>query len=114
MLLGLFYGLLAILTLTGLVTLIYYFASRFMHEQSGAAYFVLLPVHAHSRDAAGLMYAESLRLSLLGSRCRGQVIALDFGIPPQARRSCEMLCFTCDNIHICKPEELSALCESFL
>ncbi len=106
------YAAITILALFGLISLIYYIAVRLMHLHSKDAYLVVLPADANSRDVAGQLYTEKLRMSFFGDGETGHVIALDCGMDEIQLQNCKSLCLESTGLYVCKPEQLGELCVS--
>ena len=112
MLPGLLFGLTTVLSLVGLVSLVYYIAIRILYAHEETRYYVVIPAHTGMEDVAGLLYAAQLRLSLFGGFGKGRVVALDCGMTEEERRACENLSRACADLYICKPEDFTELLAS--
>lgn len=94
----------------GIVAGGYYLCLRLLRTPRGEKYAVILPLRGRV-CAAERLYAQYLRIRILGEGQQGTVIALDLGLSGQQRDACERFCRCTENMEYCTPETLPALLE---
>ncbi len=105
---GIVYGLLLIFGLLGVIASVYMLMTLLRRTRAVGRFVVVIPCGAAEKEVASLLCAARLRMGLLGDIARGEVIALDCGLPDGVRQQCEALCREMDHIRLCRPEELAA------
>lgn len=101
------YLLLIFFVLLGVVSGIYLLMMRILRPKAPGRFVVIIPPQASQADAAALLCAARLRLGLMGDLVHSEVLALDCGMPAQARLECEELCRSLERTALVKPEELA-------
>ena len=100
------YILLVLIVLLGVVSGIYLLMMLVLRPKAPGRFVVVIPPQSSQADVAALLCAARLRLGLMGDLARSEVIALDSGLPEQARGECEALCRGLDHTALVRPEEL--------
>jgi len=100
------YVLLVFFVLVGVVSSVYILMMLVLRPKAPGRFVVIIPAQSAKADVAALLCAVRLRLGLMGDLARGEVIALDLGMPENARKDCEALCRELDHTALVRPEEL--------
>ena len=104
---GVIFGIFTVFVLLGVVSVSYYIMLRILHPKSAGRYIIVIPADGDKQDVASLMYAEKMRVGLLGDK--GCVVALDCGMDERERALCEKMCKDSEGLYICTPDMLSEL-----
>ncbi|MCL2300729.1 MAG: hypothetical protein FWC27_11370 [Firmicutes bacterium] len=102
------YVLLIFFVLVGVVSSLYVLMMLILRPKAPGRFVVVFPPQSGKADVAALLCAARLRVGLMGDLARSEVIALDGGMPEQARAACEALCRELDHTALLRPEELLA------
>ncbi len=104
---GVIYGVLTVFVLLGIVSISYYLILRLLHPKTAGKYIILISADSDARDVASQLYAEKLRVGLLGDE--SCVIALDCGMEEKERVLCKGMCNESEGLYVCTPDKLSEL-----
>lgn len=104
---GVIFGVITAFVLLGIVSISYYAMLRVLHPKSAGRYIILILADKDTEDVASQMYAEKLRISLLGDK--GSVVLLDCGMKEHERVLCENMCSESEDLYISTPDTLGEL-----
>lgn len=106
MLSAILYGVITLLSLTGLLAILYYVAFRILHSRDNTNCVVVIPADETNRDVATTVYAAKLRVGMLGSASTLRFAVLDLGMTELERIRCESLSRESADIAVCTAETL--------
>jgi|GEM_PF-158776 len=109
MLESIFYAVLLILVLAGIVSVVNYLLLKILMPKKGGKYILLVPHDASGSDVAGLVYLLSMSFGIFGSFRNVKVTVVDCGMCDTASEMCKILCDESKNIEMCNCDEICEL-----
>ncbi|MEG0979413.1 MAG: hypothetical protein RR911_00725 [Oscillospiraceae bacterium] len=106
MLESIFYAVLLVLILAGIVSIINFLLLKILMPRKGGKYILLVPPDTSGSDVAGLVYLLSMRFGVFGNFHNVKVTVVDCGMSEMASEMCRILCDDGKNIEMCNCDEI--------
>lgn len=106
MLESIFYAILLIFFIIGIVSSINFLLLKILMPKKGGKYILLVPPDASGSDVAGLVYLLSMRFGIFGNFRNVKVTVVDCGMCETAAEMCKILCDESKNIEMCDCDEI--------
>lgn len=106
MLESIFYAVLLIFVLAGIVSVVNYLLLKILMPKKGGKYILLVPPDASGSDVAGLVYLLSMGFGIFGGFSNVKVTVVDCGMCETAAEMCTILCDESRNIEMCGCDEI--------
>lgn len=84
---------------------------RILKPKKHTKLLVILPFSEQDGDVAEELYAQHMRMSLLGLRSQSRLVALDLGMSETQRRDCMRFCQSVEDMDYCTAEDLPTVLE---
>lgn len=93
----------------GIAASSYFLILRLLKPRKHTSLLVVLPFTQKDGDVTEELYAQHVRLGILGLRAQSSLIALDLGMTETQRRDCIKFCRSVENMYYCSAQELPNL-----
>lgn len=84
---------------------------RILRPNKRTKLLLILPLSERNGDVTEELYAQHIRLGILGLRDQSRVIALDIGMNEKQRRDCIRFCQSVEDLDYCSAEDWQRLLE---
>ena len=95
----------------GIAAISYFLILRVLKPRKRTRLLLVLPFSRSDGDVVEELYAQHIRLGILGLRDQSRVIALDVGMNEKQRRDCIRFCQSVEDLDYCSAEDWQRLLE---
>lgn len=95
----------------GIAAISYFLILRVLKPRKRTKLLLVLPFSQADGDVTEELYAQHIRLQILGLRGQSSLIALDAGMNDAQRQDCIKFCRSVEDMYYCSAQELPKLLE---